>query len=103
MFQHFHFIQISYITCLRSMKSKIDDYVIDLLCEEHELDSKSRQFWRLNTKKASFRSEKWDVENLRKKIANVAENLTEEIEFLERGYFKLTDRSCDTDNENESY
>ena len=87
------------------MKSKIDDYVIELLCEEHELDNKSRQFWRLSSRKALFRSEKLYAENLRKKFANVAENLNEEIEFLERGYFKLTDSGSDgscTVNENQS-
>lgn len=70
---------------LRKINSKINDYVIELLREEHEFDRKlRRQFWR---NKDKLRVEKSQLEDLRKKFANISQNLYEDVEYLERGYF----------------
>ena len=86
MYLYYRYIFIQFVCTqrLRKINSKINDYVIELLREEQEFDRKLRQFWR---NKEKLRVEKAQLEDLRKKFANISQNLYEDVEYLERGYF----------------
>ena len=74
---------------MQKIKTKVEEYMIELAEEEFYLQNKLRQWWRLFGK-SKLRQEVDEIQYLRATVETIAKKLEEEINYLALGQFKLS-------------
>jgi len=74
---------------MQNIKTKVDEYIIELAEEQFHLKNKLQQWWRLFGK-SKLRQELDEIQYLRATIEIIARRLEEEINYLALGKFQLS-------------